>query len=85
MDTPFGRLSGGPRDACLQEIPKVTPQWIMLVTDTEFQQDEASALRKSGAWGKIYELKSKGDRHTVVNEADINNWVPRRQMIHSGV
>ncbi len=79
MDTPFGRLSGAPRDACLKELPKIIPQWILLGTDTEIRQEEASALRKSEHWGKIYEIEPIEDRKSKIVEKDINSWVPYRR------
>ncbi len=80
MDTPFGRLSGAPRDACLQRLPNLLTQWILLTTDTEFTIDEANALKKSGAWHKIYEIESSGGVSKLV-EKDINHWKPIRSTI----
>ena len=78
MDTPLGRLSGTHRDNCLSEIPKLAIQWIMLGTDTEIQEEETSALRQSGRWGKVYEIKAQGDRESILQQADLENWVPVR-------
>ena len=80
MDTPFGRLSGAPRDACLQRLPNLLTQWILLTTDTEFTIDEANALKKSGAWHKIYEIESSAGVSKLV-EKDINHWKPIRSTI----
>ena len=79
MDTPLGRLSGTHRDNCLSEIPKLAIQWIMILgTDTEIQEEETSALRQSGRWGKVYEIKAQGDRESILQQADLENWVPVR-------
>jgi DNA sulfur modification protein DndD len=78
MDTPLGRLSGVHRDNCLRQIPKFTPQWIMLGTDTEITAEETTALRKSGYWGKVYEIRGIADRESEVKNVDIQNWVPIR-------
>lgn len=79
MDTPFGRLSGSPRDACLKELPEILSQWILLATDTEFQADEASALRASGKWGCVYEISHYADRQSKIESKNINNWQPQRR------
>ncbi len=79
MDTPFGRLSGAPRDACLKELPEILTQWILLATDTEFQTDEASALRASEKWGCVYEISHYADRQSKIESKDINNWQPQRR------
>lgn len=76
MDTPFGRLSSSPREACLKNLPNLLSQWILLTTDTEFQQEEASVLRESNKWDKIYEIKHVSDRESRIEEKDITNWVP---------
>lgn len=77
MDTPFGRLSGAPRDACLQKLPELLTQWILLTTDTEFTEAEAKALRQSNAWHKIYEIESSKGVSRLV-EKDISFWKPIR-------
>lgn len=79
MDTPLGRLSGVHRDHCLKEIPKMPPQWIMLATDTEFREEEASALRSSNFWGKIYEIQPVEDRHSKIVEHNVKDWNPKRK------
>lgn len=81
MDTPFGRLSGAPRDACLKNLPNLLSQWILLTTDTEFQTEEASVLRESGKWDKVYEISHVADRESIIEEKDINNWVPIRSKV----
>ena len=80
MDTPFGRLSGAPRDACLQKLPDLLTQWILLTTDTEFTVAEEQALKESNAWKKIYEIESANGVSRIV-EKDINHWKPIRSTI----
>lgn len=80
MDTPFGRLSGAPRDACLQKLPDLLTQWILLTTDTEFTEAEAQALRRSNSWGKVYEIESSGGVSRLV-EKNIIYWKPIRSTI----
>ena len=76
MDTPFGRLSSSPRSECIRILPNLLNQWILLATDTELQQEEASMLRKTDKWGKVYEIKHIADRESRIEEKDITNWVP---------
>ncbi|MFW6030853.1 MAG: hypothetical protein ACOCRO_11470 [Halanaerobiales bacterium] len=78
MDTPFGRLSGKHRDNLINEIPKLTPQWVLLATDTEFTNVEAEELRKSGKWGKVYELELVKDGHAEIKEIKVSNFKPQR-------
>lgn len=51
----------------------------MLATDTEFREEEAQALRNSNYWGKIYEIKSLGDRHSQIIEHNVKDWKPMRK------
>ncbi len=81
MDTPFGRLSGSPRDACLKNLPQLLSQWILLTTDTEFQSEEANVLHSSDKWGAVYEIYHTDDRESQVRQEDINTWAPRRKTI----
>ncbi|ADL12190.1 AAA family ATPase [Acetohalobium arabaticum] len=78
MDTPFGRLSGNHRDNLLKEIPELSPQWILLATDTEFTRVEAEELRKSGNWGKVYKLELIEDGYTKLKEVSVNQFKPKR-------
>lgn len=80
MDTPFGRLSGIPRDACLKQLPSLLSQWILLTTDTEFTTEEANALSSSNSWNKIYEIEKK-DGYSKLVEKDIKHWKPKRSTI----
>lgn len=78
MDTPFGRLSGQHRDNLLNEIPKLTPQWILLATDTELTKMEAEELKKTNRWGKIYKLNLIENGFTKIEEKGVNSFVPSR-------
>ena len=82
MDTPFGRLSGVHRDHLLDTIPKMASQWILLATDTEFTEVEASALRQTSAWGRIYELVKEQEGVTRIVESDVNQFRPKRKSIY---
>jgi len=78
MDTPFGRLSGEHRDNLLKYIPELTPQWILLATDTEFTNIEAQNLKATNRWGRLYELKNIANGHSKLKELDINSFQPSR-------
>jgi DNA sulfur modification protein DndD len=71
MDTPFGRLSGEHRKNLIEHIPNYCAQWILLSTDTEFSKQEAGILRKTGRWGKFYELKAEGAGTTIIQQREI--------------
>jgi DNA sulfur modification protein DndD len=69
MDTPFGRISKGNREALIGTIPDACSQWILLATDTEIGGDEMSALRASGRVGSFYHLKVLEDGSSFLEEA----------------
>jgi len=54
MDTPFGRLSGNHLTAVAQNLPSLTPQLILFVTDREW--DEASKTNLEPRTGQQYNL-----------------------------
>ncbi|QTC41504.1 AAA family ATPase [Bacillus sp. V3] len=61
MDTPFGRISGNNRDHLIDNIPGLTSQWILLLTDTELSKTEEmrfKATNKLGKWYKLDQLKT---------------------------
>lgn len=78
MDTPFGRLSGVHRDNIIENIPKLTKQWILLATDTEFSSEEAKKLKKTNKWGKIYVLEGVEPYKTKIVEKDVDSFTPTR-------
>ncbi len=73
MDTPFGRLSYEHRQNLINHVPTFAFQWILLATDTEFRQQEALLLKRSGKWGKFYILRSTLDGNTMIEEQDIDS------------
>ncbi|MFC1849113.1 AAA family ATPase [candidate division CSSED10-310 bacterium] len=72
MDTPFGRLSADHRKNLIEHIPDYCAQWILLATDTEFRQNEASMLKRGGKWGKFYQLQGLGPGITEIVERNID-------------
>lgn len=71
MDTPFGRLSYEHRKNLIHKLPRITSQWILLATDTEFRKQEARILYNEDRWGKFYTLQTKDDGNSVIVEQDI--------------
>ncbi|MET3699836.1 DNA sulfur modification protein DndD [Bacillus oleivorans] len=69
MDTPFGRLSPDHRYNLVRHIPTITPQWILLVTGSEFKEDEeAKFLKETEKWGKLYILDAVSEGVTNIEE-----------------
>lgn len=79
MDTPFGRLSGEHRDKLISYLPKLSKQWILLATDTEFSAEEANRLSATGKWGKVYVLESNRPYVTIIREKDVETFRPARK------
>lgn len=65
MDTPFARLSRDNRDNLIKNIPSLTNQWILLLTDTEFTNTEKEIFEESGKVGKIYILDNEYGKTTI--------------------
>jgi len=78
MDTPFGRISGENRDNLLRLIPDMTPQWILLATDTEFTHKECIELRKTGRWGEVYRLVIPEPGKTNIVQDSVLGFQPER-------
>ena len=79
MDTPFGRISGNNRDNLIENIPKLTSQWVLLLTDTEFTLSEESKLKSTGRLGRWYKLEHIDIGYTRIEELELNqNMATRR-------
>ena len=69
MDTPFGRLSGNHLSAVAENLPELTPQLILFVTDREW--DEASRTKLEPRVGSMYKLNfDKSTSSTEIMEVD---------------
>ncbi|TFJ46654.1 hypothetical protein CKN80_02625 [Carnobacterium divergens] len=73
MDTPFGRISGENRDNLIHQIPAITNQWILLLTDTELTRVEQESFSENGKVGKVYELVNEDRRTKIVEKATVND------------
>ena len=78
MDTPFGIISGENRDNLIEYIPALTPQWILLATDTELGKIEFKKLREGKKLGKIYTIEIIENGYAKLIEQNINNFKPLR-------
>ena len=67
MDTPFARLSRDNRDNLIKNIPKLTNQWILLLTDTEFTNTEKCLFEEYKQVGKTYVLDNQNGRTTPIS------------------
>lgn len=79
MDTPFGRVSGNNRDNLIENIPLLTSQWILLLTDTEFTISEEMKMKQVDKLGKWYKLDKINDGHTNIIPMDLNETMATRR------
>lgn len=79
MDTPFGRISGNNRDNLIQNIPQLTSQWVLLLTDTEFTYSEEKKMKETNTLGKCYMLDQIKDGVTIITEKNIQDSIAKRR------
>lgn len=70
MDTPFGRISGENRDNLISILPKLTTQWILLMTDTEFTRAEELQFKKTEKIASIYRLRQISTGYTKIEKIE---------------
>jgi len=68
MDTPFGRLSSKHQMNLMSFIPQITSQWVLLVTDREYGQEERQMFDEMNVVGRFYHLESTEPGVTVIKE-----------------
>lgn len=78
MDTPFGRISGNNRDHLINNLPLLTNQWILLLTDTELTNEEERAFKETNKLGKWYRLDQEKLYHSEIVEIDITETMATR-------
>lgn len=78
MDTPFGRISGNNRDHLINNLPDLTSQWILLLTDTELTHEEERVFKETGKLGKWYKLEQERLYHSEIIELDISEVMATR-------
>lgn len=79
MDTPFGRISGNNRDNLIENIPHLTSQWILLLTDTEFTISEEFGFKNTGKLGAWYKLDQISPGHTNITKVDLKETMATRR------
>lgn len=78
MDTPFGRVSGNNRDNLIENLPNLTSQWILLLTDTEFTVSEEMKIKEGNKLGKWYKLDQIKTGHTEIVEYSLDQNIATR-------
>lgn len=75
MDTPLARLDATNRDNVIRNVPKLTNQLILLLTDTELTDYECSLFIKYDTVGNIYKLNNVNGRTKIERIDDFNSLV----------
>ncbi|MDN4606613.1 AAA family ATPase [Sporosarcina sp. F6_3S_P_2] len=78
MDAPFGRISGNNRDHLISNLPDLTSQWILLLTDTELTYQEEKVFKTTEKLGKWYRLDQIQLYHSEIVEIEINQTMATR-------
>jgi DNA sulfur modification protein DndD len=78
MDTPFGRISGNNRDHLIDNIPGLTSQWILLLTDTELSKTEEMRFKATNNLGKWYKLDQLKTGYSKIVPMNINEAMATR-------
>lgn len=80
MDSPFNRLSGVNRDQLIVNIPNLTSQWILLLTDTELTSSEEQVFKQEQRLGKWYRINQVDTFHSEIEEVSIHDSLTTRGM-----
>ena len=80
MDSPFNRLSGVNRDQLIENIPSLTSQWILLLTDTELTTSEERVVKEGGRLGKWYRINQIDTFHSEIEEVPLTDSMTTRGM-----
>lgn len=80
MDSPFNRLSGVNRDQLIENIPRLTSQWILLLTDTELTTSEERVFKEGGRLGKWYRINQIDTFHSEIEEVSLRDTMTTRGM-----
>lgn len=78
MDSPFNRLSGLNRDNLIENIPNLTSQWILLLTDTELTLSEESMFKQTGRIGNWYRINQIEVNHSEIEKVSLNQSLATR-------
>lgn len=72
MDSPFNRISGVNRDQLISNIPNLTSQWILLLTDTELTTSEERVFKNEGRLGKFYRINQVEPMNAQIEEVSLS-------------
>lgn len=75
MDTPFGRISRQNRANLIKNIPNLSLQWILLLTDTEFTDFEADTFKSENRVGYIYKLHQIDKGHSEIKKVNVAEYL----------
>lgn len=78
MDTPFGRISGNNRDHLISNLPGLTSQWILLLTDTELTASEERSFKDTYKLGKWYRLNQTDLYKTEIESVELMESIATR-------
>lgn len=73
VDTPFARLDSQIRDHIIKETPKLSSQWVLLLTDTEYTDREKRSFVESNAVGTVYQLRKNIEGKTEIQVSSLIN------------
>lgn len=72
MDSPFNRISGVNRDQLISNIPNLTSQWVLLLTDTELTTSEERVFKDEGRLGKFYRINQIEPMNAQIEEVSLS-------------
>lgn len=80
MDSPFNRISGVNRDQLIMNIPNLTSQWVLLLTDTELTTSEERVFKEEGRLGKFYRINQIEPMNAKLEEVSLHEPLTTRGM-----
>jgi DNA sulfur modification protein DndD len=80
MDSPFNRISGVNRDQLITNIPNLTSQWVLLLTDTELTTSEERVFKEEDRLGKFYRINQIEPMNAQLEEVSLDQPLTTRGM-----
>jgi DNA sulfur modification protein DndD len=72
MDTPFAKLDLTNRENLIRNMPFLTNQWILLLTNSEYTPYEQKIMKEIGYVGEVYQLIKEEDGKSSIKKLSIN-------------
>lgn len=72
MDTPFAKLDLTNRENLIRNMPFLTNQWILLLTNSEYTPYEQKIMNEIGYVGEVYQLIKEEDGKSSIKKLSIN-------------